>query len=426
MFKLRQTVLKLLCCLCLLAGLANARAVAPDARERRLAVFDAVWRTVNERYYDERFNGVDWAGQREKYRAQAAVARDTGELYKVLRQLVGTLRDSHTRLFTAEEKSDWQKPRYVTLGFSLREIEGLPVVAAVDKGSAAERAGLAAGDALANVDGRPATELFAERLAEQTASTPAAARWRAMSNLLDGAEGSAVKIEWRDKDGKLRAATLTRARYELTPSLKIKREANGVAVISFEIFTPAIALEFTRAWRDKLNGARALVFDLRGNGGGDANAMADIASSLLPAGTPLGAFRNRQGRAVFEPYTRNAMTWASDAITRFNGPVVLLTSTRTASAAEVFAASLRETNRVRVLGANTCGCVLAISRNSLPDGGLLDLSIMDYRTAKGTRLEAKGVAPDEAIASTRRDLQTNRDPALERALVLVTDDLTRK
>ena len=422
-FRQRARWLRLVLAACLLTavGLLPTAfgAARADTGEQRLAVFDDVWRTVNERYYDAQFNGVDWAAQREKYRAQVVATTDKAAFYSLLRRMVGSLRDSHTRLFTDEEKSDWAKPRYITVGLAVREIEGLPIVTAVDKDSAAEKAGLAAGDVVVSVDGKPALELFAARLAEMTASTAAAARFRSMSNIFEGADGSLMRLEWRDKSERLRVATLTRARREHSPEMRIKRAEGGVGIVSFDIFTPEMALTFTRAWRNELRDARGLVIDLRGNGGGDANAMADIASALLPAGMPLGKFTNRSGQTVFEPQTRNAMTWASDAITRFTGPVVLLTGTRTASAAEVFSASLKEAGRVRVLGATTCGCVLAISRHTLPDGGLLDLSVMDYRTAKGTRLEAIGVAPDETSAYTRRDLITGRDPALERALAVI-------
>jgi carboxyl-terminal processing protease len=401
-------------------GLLSGAAQAQGA-EKRLAVFEDVWRTINERYYDPQFNGVDWAAQRETFRDKAAAARDSAELYAVLRRMVGLLRDSHTRLFNAEEKSDWRKPRYLTVGVTVREIEGLAVVAAIEKGTEAERAGLAAGDVVLSVDGKPALELFNAKLAALTGSTPAVARMKAMAAIFDGAEGAPARVEWRDRQDKTRSAALPRFRRELTPTLRIKREA-GVAVVSFEIFTADLALAFNRAWRNELRGIRGLVIDLRQNGGGDANAMAEIASSLLPAGLPLGVFTNRKGKAVFEPYTRGAMTWASDSIPRFEGPVALLTATRTASASEVFAGSLREAGRVRVVGESTCGCVLAINRHSLPDGGLLDLSVMDYRTAKGTRLEAKGVAPDEPVTPTRRDLLAGRDPALERALAFIAQE----
>ena len=62
----------------------------------------------------------------------------------------------------------------------------------------------------------------------------------------------------------------------------------------------------------------------------------------------------------------------------------------------------------------TCGCVLAIrNRHALPDGGLLDVSEFDYRTAAGVRLEGAGVKPDETSTLSRADIYSRRDRALE-------------
>ncbi len=166
-------------------------------------------------------------------------------------------------------------------------------------------------------------------------------------------------------------------------------------LVRFNIFTPEVAAQFARALKDELKGARALVIDLRDNGGGETQSMADLASTLLPAGLSLGRFTDRTGAVWLEPYTRAALLSTADSFERFGRPVVLLTGARTASAAEVFAAALRETNRASVIGEATCGCVLGIRRrHRLPDGGVLDVSEMDYHTAAGTRLEGAGLRPD--------------------------------
>ena len=114
------------------------------------------------------------------------------------------------------------------------------------------------------------------------------------------------------------------------------------------------------------------------------------------------------------------MLLAADLIRSFHGPVVILTSAQTASAAEIFVASLQEARRARVIGTSTCGCVLAIRRRHvLPDGGELDVSEMDYRTNRGTRLEGSGITPEETLPPTRADLRARRDRARERALELL-------
>src|SRR5687768_9702314 len=85
-------------------GPADPAFVSTETREGRLAVFDDVWSTINERYYDTKFHGLDWGVQKENYRGLAAEAGSSRELYVVLRRMIAGLDDSHTRVYPPEEK----------------------------------------------------------------------------------------------------------------------------------------------------------------------------------------------------------------------------------------------------------------------------------------------------------------------------------
>lgn len=397
---------------------ADSNNISTATTEGRLAVFDDTWETVRDRYYDPTFHGQDWQAARAKFRPLAARAETTSELYSVLRRMLGSLRDAHTRVYAPDERFDWQHPRFIGVGVSVREVGGAPVVSAVERGSEAERAGLRAGDVLVSIDDEPALNVFARRLEELSgSSTLASARLQAMSKLFEGARDSSVTIRWLDVNGKLRAATLVRGWHERDATLRVRRVRGSISVIEFDVFTQAIAVDFMRALDGKLRDARGLIIDLRNNGGGEAEAMTEVASAFLPAGKSLGRFMDRAGRIQFEPHTRAAMLFAPDSIKTYSAPVIILTSERTSSAAEIFVAALREAGRAIVIGQNTCGCVLAIRRrHTLPDGGELDVSEMDYFTAAGTRLEGAGLAPDEKITLDRQDFLTHRDRAIERAI----------
>ncbi|HEX8708447.1 MAG TPA: S41 family peptidase [Pyrinomonadaceae bacterium] len=392
--------------------------VSTGTREGRLAVFDDAWQTIRDRYYDPTFNGLDWQAERAALRPLAAEADSPAELYAVLRRMVNALRDAHTRVYAPDEKFDWQHPRFISVGVSLREVGGQAVVFAVEPGSAAERAGMRAGDLLLSIDGEPAGTVFARRLQEQTgASTRAAARLQAMSRLFEGPRDSTVRVVWAGADERERTTTLRREWREREPTLRVRRIRHDYGLAEFDVFTQAVAVEFMRALERRLGGVRGLVIDLRNNGGGEAEAMTEIASAFLPYGRSLGRFTDRAGRIRFEPQTRAVMLLAPDAIKSFRAPLVILTSERTSSAAEIFAAALKEAGLATIIGQNTCGCVLAIRRRHiLPDGGELDVSEMDYRTAGGMRLEGAGVVPDEKITLDRQDLRARRDRALERAI----------
>jgi carboxyl-terminal processing protease len=392
--------------------------VSTSTREGRLAVFDDVWQTVRDRYYDANFHGVDWLAQRSVLRSRAADAQSPQELYAVLRHLLATLMDAHTRVYAPDEKFDWQHPRFVSIGVSLRAVEGQPTVVAVDHGSAAARGGVRPGDVIESVDGEPAASVLERRRREQLgSSTPQAARGHALAFLLAGAPGTNVQVGWRTSGNKARSASFRRDWHERNFVLQISHQGRDYPVVEIDAFTWAITRDLARALKEKLSRARGLVLDLRNNGGGDAEAMAGVASYFLPAATGLGEFTNRSGNVALSLETQALSSLSAYSPARIDIPIVILTSDRTSSAAEILVAALKDAKRASVIGSATCGCVLAIrSRHGLPDGGELDLSELDYRTARHVRLEAHGIMPDENVSLSRRDLYSGRDRVLESAL----------
>src|SRR5262245_52474251 len=98
------------------AGARAQVAGAASTQESRLRVFDQVWRAINDNYYDKRYRGVDWRLQRDIFRPQAEAARNSVELYRVLRQMIGRLGDAHTRVYSPEEGFDRDRPAGATVG----------------------------------------------------------------------------------------------------------------------------------------------------------------------------------------------------------------------------------------------------------------------------------------------------------------------
>lgn len=387
--------------------------------EQRLEVFDQVWQTIGERYYDANLRGVDWLAQREIYRQQAANAQNATEFYQVLRKMVGTLHDSHTRVYAPEERSDWRNPRFVGVGVWVREIENQIVVVKVDK-NAVGKAQIKVGDVVTAVDGAPIQAVLVKRIVEQTgASTAAAARLKAAAGIFEGAADSTVKLNLRDEKGRERQVQLARQWRNLPATLNARR-VGSTLIVSFDAFAPEIVREFYQMLNADLRGARSIVLDLRGNRGGSAEAMTDIASAFLPRQQMLGKFVDRQGKTIFDVQTRQWLFYTASSVRVPKLPIVVLTGTATASAAEIFANALKQTGRARVVGATTCGCVLAVKgQHSLPDGGALEISEYDFQLADGARLEGIGLQPDETVLPTRKDLIEKRDRALERALTLL-------
>ena len=419
-----------LCALCVPQfAISVSRAARDDSSlvstatvEGRLAVFDDVWETIQDRYYDPKFHGIDWQAKRTAFRPAAARAASTHEFYDVLRQMIASLRDAHTRVYSPDEKFDWWNPRFVTVGLTTREVEGVPVVTYIEAGSPASRTDIRPGDVILSIDDVPVADFVSRRLEASGLTRDADARFRTIATLFDGPAATTVKVGWSSRNGKHKSVVLQRYWSQRLLGFNNQRKGN-IAVLRLDAFTQSVALDFSKSLPEALEGAEGIVLDLRFNGGGDAEAMADVASLFLEDGINLGKFADRSG-ASFELQTFSKRLWRIPRMSSIKLPLVVLTSESTSSAAEILVAALQAKQRARVIGTETCGCVLAIrNRHALPDGGVLDVSEFDYRTAAGLRLEGSGIKPDKLMKLTRADIYSKRDASLELAKEILNQSL---
>src|SRR5688500_6802803 len=205
-----------------------------------------------------------------------------------------TLNDSHTRVFAPEERFDWWRPRFITIGISVSEVGGAPVVVQVEPGSATHRTGIRVGDVIETVDAQPALKVTERRLGNSVASSTGASRMRAFSSVLDGVPASTVELTWRTRDNKSKTASFQR--YWQQRELGVRTRVNGgVGVVEMDAFTRSVAEALISALKKDLRDARALVLDFRRNGGGDAEAMVDVSSAFMSSGMIMGQITDRLG-----------------------------------------------------------------------------------------------------------------------------------
>src|SRR5262245_17906150 len=383
------------------AGVANTR-------EDRLRVFDQVWRSIFDNYYDKRYGGVDWRLQREIFRPQAEASRNSSELYRVLRQMISKLGDAHTRIYAPEDGFDRNRPSGTTVGVAVRRIEGKPIVTWVDPSSEAARQGIRPGFTISRIDGMP-VEKALERIRDEIieSSTQTALELQTYDKLFHGTRDTPVSVTFIDNEDRLRPVTLIRRFVEFQRRVISRKMPHKIGYIELTGFGPEIEKDFEAAMLEA-QGTRGLILDLRNNGGGFVTTVAQIASYFLPEDTNLGEFITRQGRITSRHTQRSRINYRE--------PLVVLVSARSASGSEIFAAAMQERKRALVVGASptTCGCLLGVSRTlRLLDGGKLNVSDTDYRTAMGRRIEGAGVIPDLRFETRVVDLLLNRDSALE-------------
>ncbi|MEO6727131.1 MAG: S41 family peptidase [Blastocatellia bacterium] len=384
------------------------------AREERVRVFEQVWRAINDNYYDKSFRGVDWRQQRELFRSQIELATSGAEFYRVLRQMIGKLGDAHTRIYSPEDGFDRYRPSGLTVGLIVRRIESQPIVTWVDPDSEAAKFGIRSGFAVSEVDGEPIEKVL-QRLRRDIgeSSTSTSLELQSFDKLFHGPRDVPVAATFVDGEGEQKTVSLVRHYTEFQRRVTARQLPYKIGYIELTGFGPEIERDFDLAMQ-QMQGTRGLILDLRNNGGGFVTTVAQIASYFFPEETDLGEFITRYGRST------RRRTRAVRNI--YREPLIVLVSSRSASGSEIFAAAMQERKRASIVGTNptTCGCLLGVSRTlRLSDGGKLNISDTDYRTAQGRRIEGLGVKPDQQIDLRITDLIAGRDRTLEESVDLL-------
>jgi carboxyl-terminal processing protease len=312
---------------------------------------------------------------------------------------VEALDDRFSAYFTPKEYQrfqDSQNSEFSGVGLIVSEHpDGLRIVEVYDD-TPARRAGLEPGDVIVAVEGRSLKGV------NQTTAT----------DRIKGPPGTDVTITVR-RDRRRKDYTLTRARVNVpVVASRMKNVDNTkMVVVRLAQFSSGAHAEVYAAIRRGLKrGAKGIVFDLRGNGGGLVSEAQLIASAFLSD----GAIVSTRGRSV-ESRTLNA-TGKPVAKTT---PLVVLVDRDTASASEIVAGALQDRGRAEVVGTRTFGKGVFQEVIELSNGGALDITAGQYFTPKGRNLGGKGVKTGRGIApdvTVKDDVKTRADEALRRAL----------
>lgn len=168
-----------------------------------------------------------------------------------------------------------------------------------------------------------------------------------------------------------------------------------------------------------LAGIDALIVDIRANGGGWDSAALEVASFVSGPRTLAWSEQRRDGPRHIDlgEWEDVFVEGRSDA---FEGPVALLTSGGTFSAAETFALAMRVRPQVTLIGERTSGHFSDLGYACLPNGWELTLSNERYRAADGEVYEARGVPVDMNVALSTADIEEGRDVIFEAAVMFLS------
>ncbi len=293
--------------------------------------------------------------------------------------------DPYTEYIPAKAQESFRSMttgEYGGIGSYIMERNGNTYISEPYEGSPANLAGLRPGDRIIMID------------ADSTAG------WNSskVSDKLKGQQGTTVKVTvnrpWV-KDSIL-SFDIVRRKIQI-PSVPYRGIVKGdIGYISLSSFTDKSYNEVRDALQDliKNKGAKSIVLDLRGNGGGLLESAVQILGLFLPKGTPV---LTTKGKGALTEKTYK--TTVAPVDTKI--PLAVLIDGSTASSAEIVSGALQDLDRAVIVGNRSFGKGLVQSTRQLPYDGMLKVTIAKYYIPSGRLIQAIDYShrnPDGSVA----------------------------
>ncbi|MDX2231407.1 MAG: S41 family peptidase [Leptolyngbyaceae cyanobacterium bins.349] len=375
-------------------------------------VFEQAWKTVNDNFFDPKFNGVNWPAMRDKYAPLATKAASQDELAAVINQMLTELNTSHTRFYTPEETAYYQllgifQPRnrdlqrlpqtifprgkleYSGIGIFTRITNGKTFVSGVMEGTPGAQAGLQIGDEIISADGQPFHPV----------------------NSFKGKGNQAVKLVIQPTPDPTTQKEITVTPKLLDP-LTMFLDVQKASTQTFQ--RDGRRIGYVHLWSyagdqyqeqleedliyGKLREADGLILDLRGGWGGAPLTALNIFTARGPSVDNIPRGQQR--------YTIRA---------QWNKPVVMLVNEGSRSAKEILAYGFQQYKIGPVVGTKTPGAVVAGRAFLMEDGTLLYCAVSDVYVDGNQRLEGRGVTPDLEVPF-KLEYARGADPQREQAI----------
>lgn len=388
----------------------SASTASPVDEGRAAALFDEVWQTVRDRFYDRRMRGLDWEEIRASHRPAAVAAKTDREIAARLNAMLGQLGVSHLGFYPPAETAYYDladifgrslrqqikssfpngEVSYVGIGAFTRLIDGRLHVTAVLDGMAADKAGLKVGDEIIDAAGKP---------------------FEPIGSFENKSGRNVVLTIRRDRDGDPQQLVVVPQRIQPNKGFLDAMKASARVITR-----DGARIGYVHVWSyarsdyqellaelistGPLKDADALIWDLRDGWGGADPAYLDIFNRRAP--TMITTDRDGDQDVVN---------------TRWRRPAAVLINGGTRSGKEVLAYGFKKYGYGEVIGTRSSGALLAGSAFLMRNGGLLLVPVADV-SLDGERIEGVGVAPTIEVERPI-PYAAGADPQLEKALDLL-------
>ncbi len=307
---------------------------------------------------------------------------DSLEVGRIEREGVDAMLDAldpYTVYVPEEEQEDFQMMLMNTYGgigavIYKSDVNGNVLINEPYAGSPAAKAGLVCGDEIEAIDGETTHGLTSSECSDKMRGKPGTVVRFRVKKLRAGAS-------W--KAGETVDVDVTRARIAL-PSVEyadlLDDGATGYILLSK--FTEGVGQAFRDGFVSlKKKGAKRLVIDLRGNGGGLMGEAVNVVSLFVPKGSVVVTSKGRtEGSGQVYKTTTDPLD--------LDIPIVVLVDSGSASASEIVSGALQDMDRATIVGTRTYGKGLVQSIRPLPYDGQLKVTTAKYYTPSGRCVQA--------------------------------------
>lgn len=303
--------------------------------------------------------------------------------------IMNGLDDPYSVYYTKEEYQDLLEDNsgeYFGVGAVVTQDATMKVtVVRPIKGSPAEAAGVKADDVIVEVDGTEITDQELSLVVE----------------MIRGEKGTTAHIKvYRPSEDKYIEFDIQRAEVE-NVSVDYRMLDNKVGYISVTQFYENTPKEYKEAVEDlEKQGAKGLIVDLRDNPGGLLNAVVEMCAYTLDGGN-IVTTKDRNGKVTssFDDNDDHCI----------DIPMVVLVNGNSASASEIFAGAMKDTDTAELVGTTTFGKGIVQSILPLSDGTAIKITVSKYFTPGGNDIHEIGIDPDYEVELQDRSNAVNLD-----------------
>lgn len=309
------------------------------------------------------------------------------------RGMVESVGDPYTVFFDKKEAAQFSKDlngSFSGIGAEIGKKDSSLIVISTLDSNPAQKAGLLSNDIIAKVNGDETTGWSVDKTVSK----------------IRGEKGTTVKLTVIRGE---QTIDFNIVRDSITdPSVKTK-EKGDVGVIRISRFGDDTS-ELTRKAAEKFQDKKAIIIDLRGNGGGYLDAAKEISSLWLDADQTV--VTERTGGEV-----KSTLKAEGDNILKGKKTIVLIDG-GSASASEILAGALQDTGAATIVGVQSYGKGSVQDVIKLRGAAELKVTIARWYTPNGKNINKKGITPDVVIEAGKND-DSNNDTQLNKALDIV-------